>query len=145
MKNRTEKPDSGWTLLEHTADIRIEIRGRSLSELFEIAAYALVHILIPKTAVLPRNEEIISLQEDTTEELLVSWLREILFRYQTSGLVPHRLDILEATLHRLTCKVAFGVPGEQIEPDMEIKGVTYHGLNVQAHDWGYSARVVFDI
>jgi SHS2 domain-containing protein len=141
MKN----PDSGWTLLDHTADIRLEVRGRTMAELFENAALGLVDILFSAAAISPKTEAAISLQEDTSEELLVSWLREILFQYQTAGLVLASAEILEASERKLTAKVLYGVPPEDCQPEVEIKGITYHGLTVQAHDWGHSARIIFDI
>ncbi|MBI5252563.1 MAG: archease [Desulfomonile tiedjei] len=140
-----KSPESGWTLLDHTADIRMEVRGHTLAELFENAALGLMDILLPGTSVAPQTESAISLREDTTEELLVGWLREIVFQYQTAGLVLARVEILEVTEKQLTGKLVYGPPPENCQPEVEIKGVTYHGLTVQAQDWGYSAKVVFDI
>ena len=145
MKNPMKSPDSGWALLDHTADIRMEARGRTLADLFENAALGLVDILVSDAAISPKTEAALSLQEETSEELLVSWLREILYQYQTAGLVLASAEISEASEQKLAAKLVYGVPPEDCQPEVEIKGVTYHGLTVQAHDWGYSARIVFDI
>jgi SHS2 domain-containing protein len=141
MKN----PDSGWTLLDHTADIRMEIRGATLAELFENAALGLMDLLLSGASVGPDTEIDISLEEETTEELLVGWLREILFQHQTAALVVSRVEIAEIAKNNVTAKLLCGVVPKDFQPDIEIKGVTYHGLTVQTHEWGYSARVVFDI
>lgn len=138
-------PDGGWTLLDHTADIRMEFRGATLAELFRNAALGLMEILISGAALSPRQEITVSLREDTTEELLVGWLREILYQYHTSGLCVARLEISEASANEVEAKLFYGAPAENYQPEIEIKGVTYHGLSVQIHEWGYSARVVFDI
>ncbi len=141
MKN----PDSGWTLLDHTADIRIEVRGTTLAELFKNAALGLMDLLLSGASVAPATEVDISLEEETAEELLVSWLREILFQYQTAGLVVARVEIADISRNRVTGKLMCDVAPQNFQPDIEIKGVTYHGLTVQTHEWGYSAKVVLDI
>lgn len=141
MKN----PDSGWTLLDHTADIRLEVRGATLAELFENAALGMMDLLLSGASIAAATEVVISLEEETAEELLVSWLREILFQYQTAGLVVSRVEIADISKNSVTGKLQCGVPPVNFQPEIEIKGVTYHGLTVQTHDWGYSAKVVFDI
>lgn len=141
MKN----PDSGWTLLDHTADIRLEVRGATLAELFENAALGMMDLLLSGASIAAATEVVISLEEETAEELLVSWLREILFQYQTAGLVVSRVEIADISTNSVTGKLQCGVPPVNFQPEIEIKGVTYHGLTVQTHDWGYSAKVVFDI
>lgn len=116
-----------------------------MAELFENAALGMMDLLLSGASIAAATEVVISLEEETAEELLVSWLREILFQYQTAGLVVSRVEIADISKNSVTGKLQCGVPPVNFQPEIEIKGVTYHGLTVQTHDWGYSAKVVFDI
>jgi SHS2 domain-containing protein len=75
------------------------------------------------------------------EALLVAWLREVLFLFQTRAFqyVDAHFDVLSDT--RLVARL----DGTAAEPVMELKGVTYHALAVRREDDGWLARVVFDV
>ncbi len=145
MKSNPQKIDSGWRLLDHTADIMIEVWGASLEAVFLTAAEAMTAVLLSCTDVPAETELDVALEADTVEELLVNWLREILFHSQARNLilVQARIDDLSRTV--LKAKLYFGVGGPGCEPEFEIKGVTYHSLSIQEHEGAYSARIVFDI
>ncbi len=137
--------DTPWELLEHTADIRIAVRGQSLAELFANAARAVGYLLGACEVPEKRDTVKIQVQADNEEELLVEWLREILYRAQTHQFVPLRADITELAENELTGVVEGFTRTEDCEPELEIKGVTYHELSVTKTEEGYEARVVFDI
>lgn len=75
------------------------------------------------------------------EALLVAWLREVLFLFQTRAFqyVDAHFEVLSDT--RLVARL----DGTAAEPVMELKGVTYHALAVRREDDGWLARVVFDV
>ncbi len=141
----TKDTDRGWSFLEHTADIRMEIRGGNLAELFQNAAFGMMDTLFPGCPIAPEKSTRLEIEELTIEELLVTWLREILYTYQTEGLAPADLNILEISENKVTGNLIWGRPPENCLPEAEIKGVTYHGLRVQEHESGYLAHIVFDI
>lgn len=145
MKGNRQKNDGGWRQLDHTADIMIEAWGASLEAVFLNAAEAVTAVMHPCTEVLVEKELDLALEADTVEELLVSWLREILFHSQTRSLILVKAQIDDLSETILKAKLHFGAIDLACEPEFEIKGVTYHGLTIQEHDGTYSARVVFDI
>jgi SHS2 domain-containing protein len=145
MKSNRQKIDGGWRLLDHTADIMIEVWGASLEAVFLTAAEAVTAMLLPCTDVPAQTEFEVALEADTVEELLVNWLREILFHSQTRNLILVQARIEDLSKTVLKAKLYFGVSRTACEPEFEIKGVTYHGLSIQEHDGTYSARIVFDI
>lgn len=142
----TKRRDNvGWKLLEHTADIRMEVWGASLEELFANAADGLTSLLSAGQE--PTAEVVleVAVEGDDHEQLLVNFLREILFHNQVRGFVPARCEItfpertkLEAKLHGRYAGVG------EARLDEEIKGVTYHDLHIREQD-GYSVRIVFDV
>jgi SHS2 domain-containing protein len=137
--------DQNWRILDHTADVRLEIHGTTLEDLFINAAYALTNLLTSDVSGSIEDDLTISVEGTDKEELLVAWLREILYHNQVNGfLLLHISNILlsntqcEARLYGRSRK-----PHE--EPEMEIKGVTYHGLTIDQKPDRAVALVVFDI
>ncbi len=137
--------EKSWKLIDHTADLRVEVCGTDLQELFVNAAAALTEILGAGPDLAAEKDLDVLLESGSIDELMVDWLREILFSNQVRGwiLVQSTIEELSGTTlkARLSCRVR--PDGEQ--PDIEIKAVTYHGLSVQKTDQGYCAKILFDI
>jgi SHS2 domain-containing protein len=140
------KAEGSWRFLDHTADIRMEVLGRTREALFANAALGLTSLLAAPSSAAPETEFGIVLDGVDYEELLVDWLSEILFLNQTQGVVPVEVHIDHLAERRIEARIEgrFARPEEQGQ-DLEIKGVTYHGLSIVKTDEGYSARIVFDI
>ena len=140
-----KKSDPGWELLDHTADIRMEVRGTTLEELFLNAADGLVSLLAPDAEAATDTEIDVVLDSDDAENLLVDWLREILFYNETRDFVPVQTEVMELSNRVMKARLVGGVKLSGEEPVAEIKGVTYHGLSITKTGRGYTARIVFDI
>ncbi|MBI4961930.1 MAG: archease [Desulfomonile tiedjei] len=145
MTKAKKKADPGWKLLDHTADIRMEVRGKTLEGLFLNAADGLVNLLAPDPRAETDTELDVVLDSDNAENLLVDWLREILFYNQTRDFIPVQTEVVELSDKLLRAKLVGGVRLSEEEAVAEIKAVTYHGLSITKNDQGYVARIVFDI
>jgi SHS2 domain-containing protein len=141
----SRKNDERWRLLDHTADVRLEVYGTDRGELFRNAAAGLTELLTPHLPVVAEQEVDVFLESVGAEELLVDWLREILFYSETRRLVFAGTDILELTDTTLKARVFLCAAPNDLENAMDIKGVTYHGLVVERGKDSYCARIVFDI
>lgn len=145
MTKETTKTDPGWRLLEHTADVRMAVYGGILEELFLNAARGFTSLLVPETQGHPEIELELSLLADDIEELLVDWLRELLYYHQTKAFILISADIQDLSDTSLKAKLAGRTRGPDEEPEIEIKGVTYHAVSVEKNDIGYAVTIVFDI
>jgi protein archease len=145
MTRARTKNDLGWRLLEHTADIRMEVQGSSLGKLFLNAARGFTSLLATGLGGLPDTELELNLKADNVEELLVEWLRELLFRHETRGFILISAEIEDVSHTSLRANLSGRTRGPDEEPEIEIKAVTYHGLSVQKNDAGYAVTIVFDI
>jgi SHS2 domain-containing protein len=145
MTKALTKNDPGWRLLEHTADIRMGVHGSSLGELFLNAARGFTNLIAPESQDRPDTELELRLRADNIEELLVDWLRELLFHHQTHDFILVAADIEEISETIVKAKLSGRTRGSEEEPEIEIKAVTYHGLSVQKNDTGYAVTIVFDI
>jgi SHS2 domain-containing protein len=135
-----------YELLDHTADIGIVAFGGDLPEAFGNAAYAMFDILTDTDKIRDMDRFDLRVSASNIEELLVTWLDELLYRYETERLICKRfvIDDMDDVSLRAT------VFGEKLDPTrhevkLEIKSVTYHQLKVEKTDDGWRAQVIFDV
>ncbi len=136
---------SNYKTIDHTADIGIEVAGQTLAELFKNAAVALFDIIVDCNDS-PLIAEEISLTTDNVEELMVAWLEELLYLFETKHFILRHLSIKNIGDQYINAQ-AQGVPFEKDKHQIkkEIKAVTYHQLKVKKEDDRWVARVIFDI
>jgi len=135
-----------YRLLDHVADLGIEVRGASLEGLFVEAARALFDLIGSLADTEPKVEESVSVNGEDREDLLRGWLGELLFRSAARGMVYSEFEILTLDARRLDARAR----GERYDRrkhsiEREIKAVTFHGLRVTRDDGGWRATVIFDI
>lgn len=143
--------------LPHTADVGFEVEAGTLERAFELAAVGLARALAPGAEPegrpggtgepdAPRDR--IELSRPDLDRLLVAWLRELLYRSMRDRVVPAaRVDAVEEDPDgkwALRAEVAWGEPDPEAF-EREIKGVTYHGLEMVERDGRWHARVVLDV
>ena len=137
-----------WELLDHTADVRFFVRGDDVGDFFVTAALALTELLIGPGPPGPTQRRTVRAEGEGEglEELLVDWLREILYLFQGEGLIAVEYDIIEMDRGHITARcgcAAFDPKGMSVATD--IKAITYHDLVVTEDDGGVSARIVCDV
>jgi SHS2 domain-containing protein len=135
-----------YRFLDHTADLRIEVTADSLEGLFVEAAAALFDITVGVGSIDVREFRQVQASGDDTRELLVDWLRELLYRLSEEEMLFSRFEItnISETEIAARCGGEPFVKGRH-EARREIKAVTYHGLEIVRHGGTFSASVVFDI
>jgi SHS2 domain-containing protein len=80
------------------------------------------------------------------EELLHSWLCELLAEFNVKGFVAKKCEVSQISKDR----VVGTIQGEILNLSRhrfhtEIKGVTYHGFKVWEDDGAWHATVIFDV
>jgi SHS2 domain-containing protein len=142
--------------LEHTADIAIEVYGKTLSELFQNALTAFYSILfaLDDLSSLPKGQDEfqMKLKEDDLETLLHTFLSELnyLFTVKYTILYPvQELTIQSSKKDEITlelkARTVSPVPQALKEQAMEIKAVTLHQLKVRQEANQFTAHIIFDI
>ncbi|QDV38233.1 archease [Tautonia plasticadhaerens] len=133
---------------EHTADVGFRVRAADLADLFRSAAEGLFdYIVVNRGEVREADSEPVALHAGSTEDLLVDWLNELIFRSETTHRLYTRFDLrladdglgLEAT-----------IAGEPIDRDRhvldhEVKAVTYHEASLRRDGEGWVAELILDI
>jgi len=131
---------------DHTADIRLKIFGNSLLDLFANAAYALCDTLTDISKVSPTTKQTFCLQRDTTEELLVEWMGDLLYTFETEGLLFSKFNIKSINKNSLSAEAEGEFFNSAIHTFKNgIKAVTYHNLKVEEKSGLWQAEVVLDV
>ena len=123
----------------------MEARGQTLEELFLNAARGLASLFQCESRDKTTHSLTVDLQADDREELLIAWLREILYHHHASDFSFGDAHIKDLSEKRIVADLVSGTTGANAESALEIKAVTYHGLAVEQTDDGFMARIVFDI
>ena len=131
---------------EHTADIGLLARGRTLAELFANAADGLVDLTVDRDELRDTTQAQVSVSAEDGEGLLVAWLNELLYLLDTRRFVPRRAQITALDTTYLTAHLV----GDTIDPGRHtvrrmIKAATYHGLSLRQVDGMWEARVILDL
>jgi len=133
------------TIIEHTADVGIEVEAESLEELFEVAAAAMFGLMYPRLPDAPTEERLVRVEGEEPVELLVNWLNELLYLAEAEGLVFGRFEVRVVRDVALRAR-AWGVRAEDMDPPVrEIKAATYHMLRLEKVPGGHVARIIFDL
>jgi SHS2 domain-containing protein len=135
-----------YRIFDHTADLGMEVTGATLEELYAGAALALFDLLTASDTIRETEERTLDVVGEGPEDLLVNFLRELLYLWNGEGFLVKRCTIREVSPRRLTALLL----GEPQDPErhriqMEIKAVTYHQASVRRTEAGWVARVVFDV
>jgi SHS2 domain-containing protein len=130
----------------HTADIGVRAFGKDLKELFENAAFAMFDIIADLENMTGDTVETLSLEAHDQEELLVSWLDELLYIFYTKQLIFYKFHVEELTEGMLRA-TATGRPisANRNRLKTEIKAATYSGLKISKSGEGYSVEIIFDV
>ena len=81
-----------YEVVDHTADIGLKSYGRDLRELFANTAAGMFAIIAEGSGMAAACSVMIDEEASGQEDLLVAWLRELLFLYATRALIFHRFN-----------------------------------------------------
>jgi len=135
-----------FEVLEHTADVGLVVRGRTLRDLFETAAEGMFAFLVDPTTVENRAWRMRRVDAEDVAGLLVAWLNDLLLLLNAEAFVPKVFVVDEISPTRVRATVH----GEPVDPGrhrfrLDVKAATYHGLEVRETPEGWTAKVIFDV
>ncbi|GBD34175.1 Protein archease [bacterium HR34] len=138
-----------YTILEHTADIKVVVYGKSLRELFENSVLALAEVLSPEIPFLSKvcpiySKRGIKVSSYDIQTLLVDFLSEVNFLSEKNKEVYLKCRLLDfSEENKNLVSLVFGKKVKSFK--LQVKGVTFYGLNIEKEDEFYKATVTFDI
>ena len=134
-----------YKILEHTADLKMRVTGKTMEKLFQDAARGMMNFLKGKKDKRRREKttRIIKTQSRDKTALLVDFLSEVLTLSQInketySGIILKKLTEKEAEAELRVIPV--------LEFKEDIKAVTYHEADVKKNTQDmWATNIVFDI
>ena len=132
--------------IPHTADIAIRAYGADLKELFMNAAYGMFDIIADLDGLKKSITVNVKIEAASPEELLVSWLDELLYNFYTKEIIFYDFEMDSIGDGKLSAK-AHGryVSQNRNRLKTEIKAVTFHDLSIKKDKDGLSVDIVFDV
>jgi SHS2 domain-containing protein len=132
--------------MDPTADCGIQVFGKDLKALFENAGMALFDLIADVSLVKSGFEYPVQVSGSDWPDLMVNWLRELLYLWTGKELIVKEIDVLEIS----EFKVSANIRGEAFNTNLhrlkhEIKAVTYHRIQVTQSPAGWEASVIFDV
>jgi len=135
-----------YELLDHTADFGIHVFGDNAKNLFQNAAMAMMDQLVETVDLLAREERRITIQGNDWPDLMVNWLREILYLCVGEELFVQSIRIESIAETCLTVHLWIDpFSAERHTLRSEIKAVTYHQVQVFETANRWEAKIIFDI
>lgn len=135
-----------YRVFNHTADLGVEVYGATVKELFVNAAFAVFDMITDLDRVRAIEESDITVEGEGWEDLLVNYLREVLYLFNGDGFLLKECSIMEIDPQHLKGKFS----GERFNPlkhtmNKEIKAVTYHQIMVRETLARWEGRIIFDV
>jgi len=140
-----EAVEKDFEFINHTADVGIIAYGADLSQAFANAARGLFSLITELDDVAEVIERDIELTATDEESLLVEWLNELVYQFDTESILFKRFDIIQLNNTRLKAR-GYGEKVDRSKHKLKIgvKAATYHMLKVDKGD-GCRVQVLFDI
>jgi len=136
---------SKYETFEHDSDIGVRGFGDTLEEAFENVAKAMYSVIVNVDLVKPLSTTVVAVSALDGEMLLVEWLNALLSLSDIERMVYSKFMVkIEGTE---LIGTAWGEKLDQIrhEPNVEVKGATYHMLKVYKDDDSYIAQCIVDV
>ena len=133
-----------YEILEHTADLRFRVTGRTLAGAFAEAARAVCETMAPgcTPGEVVRGVELLA---EDREELLTGFLSELLYLADAESLAFCSFEVeIEGDRLKALCR---GEPFRQEKHGggQEIKGISYSGLAIYKEGESYILEFIADV
>jgi len=137
-----------YRILPHTADGKFQAYGKTLGEAFENAALAMSSLMWDWTKVEPRVRHFVHVRGIDREQLLVKFLGEIVYLFDTKQFLLGKVDGLrirpEFEGYSLEALLGGETRSDRYEIYGDVKAVTYHDLKIEECG-GFTVQVVVDM
>jgi SHS2 domain-containing protein len=135
-----------YRMIDHTADFGIIVSGIDKKKLFKNAALAISDLTLSARNPKVMTTEHISITGEDLTDLMVNWLRELLYFWNGKQMPVLGVEILLISEIGLLASVDFDIfDPERHDIKTEIKAVTYHQARTIQNDEGWTAQLIFDV
>ncbi len=135
-----------YFIIDHTADLGIQVFGIDPKQLFTHAGLSMFDLITDIQKLTVEDEHLVSVKGEDWPDLMVVWLRELLYMWVGKEMLVKSIDIQSIGEFKVSARVAWA----RFDPDChvinrEIKAVTYHQIQVTRTSRGWTSTIIFDI
>ncbi|OPX28759.1 MAG: hypothetical protein B1H08_05295 [Candidatus Omnitrophica bacterium 4484_171] len=138
-----------YKFIEHTADIALEVRGKTVPELFMNSAEGLFSLIYPGriTRKIRESERHIHIKAETLEDLLIDWLNELISIFYTYHFLPksYNIEVKAADVKVLKGIIKGSVDIDESKIAEEVKSAAYHNVKIKREAEGFRTIIIFDV
>lgn len=132
--------------MDHTADLGVEVIAEDLKKLFEKAGATLTDLIITGDLLPESIVTELKISGIDLEDLMVRWLGEILYLFQSDGIITVSPKVHNITSTEINAEIESTVFNPKIHfIKHDIKAVTYHQIRVENLKKHWKTRVIFDL
>ena len=144
------RASGGYRLLEHVTDAFVEAWGETLEEAFSQAGLALFNTMLDVKKVRPKTTLEIQTNGHDEKELLYNYLEELLLLFEVKQLAlgEFSVGLITPTLGEIRLEgKAGGEPYDRTRHNgkVEVKGITYHLMEIEKHPRKVTVRFLLDL
>ena len=134
-----------YRVIDVAGDIGLRAEGKTIEECFVNAGLGLYSLITDISLIELEEKKEISLSEETLEEMLVSFLNELIFHFDAYGFIGKsiKVKIKENSLKAEVYGEFFNP--EKHERRLLVKAATYHNLVLKKDNNLWIAEIIFDI
>jgi len=135
-----------FEVVDISGDAGIRAYGETLEDVFTNAAIGMYSLVTDLEGIGEIKEIVVTAESRSLEGLLVSWLNELIFHFDTYGFMGREIRVETLQNNRIVAKIS----GEDFDPERHerrllIKAATYHQLSMEKKEGHWVANVIFDI
>jgi SHS2 domain-containing protein len=139
-----------FEVLDISGDVGIRAYGKSSTDVLINAAIGMYSLITDLSKVYEKDAKSITVKADTFEGLIVRYLNELIFYFDTYGFIGKRIDVNSLNEEVGDFNVVTTVYGEEFDPERHerrllIKAATYHNIKVEKINDELRIDVIFDI
>ena len=128
------------------SELAVRVVGISQADLFANSAFALFDVMTDLEKIEVKERLPLEVEGVDRDDLMVNWMRELLYLYQGSGYLLKEFQIREVK----DTLVKADVCGEKIDPDRhdmkkEITAVAYHQSRMEKTGNQWTAQLIFEV
>jgi SHS2 domain-containing protein len=135
-----------YRLMTRQSELAVKVVGNSQADLFANSAFALFDVMTDLEKIEVKERLPLEVEGADRDDLMVNWMRELLYLYQGSGYLLKEFQIREVR----DTFVKADVCGEKIDPDRhdmkkEVTAVAYHQSRMEKTGNQWTAQLIFEV
>ena len=135
-----------YRITKRQSELAVRVVGSSQADLFANSAFALFDVMTDVDKIEVKDRLPLEVEGADRDDLMVNWMRELLYLYQGSGYLLKEFQICEVKDTVVTAEVC----GEKIDPDrheikQEVAAVAYHQSRMAKTGNQWTAQLIFEV